>query len=324
MRVAVYLPLLFPFLAALVARPVGERLPPHRATWLLTVGALVLAGASTAALGMLAVTGLIRFPLLARLSHHHWSAFAAQHHDPAPFSTALLAGALAAAVAVLAGRMLWRRARTLAQAATEAACLPGRDQLVILEDPAAEAYAIPGRPGRIVISTGMLEALDPAEHQILLAHERAHLTHRHHLFVACAQLAAAANPLLRPLAHAVGYTVERWADETAGAAVGDRARVARAIGKAALATRRTADAAGRRLPAAALGIMGRLRPAPLPGPVPRRVTALLAPAPRRHTWSALALGALAVAAALCALEAGLDLDTLLDFVKRAAPGGGTH
>ncbi|MCC9309345.1 M56 family metallopeptidase [Kitasatospora sp. RB6PN24] len=324
MHVAVYLPLLFPLPAALLARPVGERLPPRPATWLLTVGALVLAAAGTAALGMLAVTGLIRIPLLARLSHHHWSVLAAQHHDPASLSTALLAGTLAAAVTLLAGRMLWLRARTLAEAASEAACLPGNDQLVVLDDPAAEAYAIPGRPGRIVISTGMLDALDPIEHQVLLAHERAHLSQRHHLFVACAQLAAAANPLLRPLAHAVGYTVERWADETAGAAVGDRARVARAIGKAAIASRRTADQPGRRLPAAVLGFLGRLRPAPLPGPVPRRVTALLAPVPRRPAWPALVLGALALAAAACALEAGLDLDALLDLVKRAATGHGAH
>ncbi|MEV7027234.1 hypothetical protein AB0O00_34515, partial [Kitasatospora sp. NPDC093558] len=41
MRIAVYLPLLFPLLAALIARPVGERLPPRLATWLLTVGSLV-------------------------------------------------------------------------------------------------------------------------------------------------------------------------------------------------------------------------------------------------------------------------------------------
>ncbi|MFE2409551.1 M56 family metallopeptidase [Kitasatospora sp. NPDC059408] len=318
MRIAVYLPLLFPLLAALIARPVGERLPPRLATWLLTVGALVLAAASTAALGMLAITGLIRVPLLARLAHDHWSARAAQHHDPASLSVAVLAGAALAVVVAMAGRMLWRRARTLARATSEAACLPGRDQLVIVDDPAAQAYALPGRPGRIVVSTGMLAALEPPEHQILLAHERAHLAHRHHLFVALAQFGAAANPLLRPLADTVAFTVERWADESAATAVGDRERVARTIGKAALAARRT-KARGW-IPSAALGLLGRFgrfRSAGL-GPVPRRVTALLAPAPHRHVWSAAALAGLAAATALCAAEAAHDLETLLELAKRAA------
>ncbi|MQS15506.1 M48 family metalloprotease [Streptomyces kaniharaensis] len=315
MHIAVYLPLLFPLLAALVARSVGERLPPRLATWLLTVGSLVLASASTAVLGMLAVTGLIRIPLLARLAHDHWSAHAAQRHDPASFSVAVLAGVLLAAVAAMAVRMLWRRARALARAATEAACLPGRDQLVVIDDPAAEAYAIPGRPGRIVVSTGMLRSLEPAEHQILLAHERAHLAHHHYLFVALAQLAAAANPLLRPLAATVTFTVERWADESAATAVGDRERVARTIGKAAIAARRTRARSW--IPSAALGILGRLRPRGL-GPVPRRVTALLAPAPSRHAWSIAALAGLAVATALCVTEAAHDLEEFLELAKHAS------
>ncbi|MGW2254713.1 M56 family metallopeptidase [Kitasatospora sp. NPDC001660] len=315
MRVAVYLPLLFPLLAALVSRPAGEKLPPRQATWLLTVGALVLAVGSAAALGMLATTGLIRLPFIAHLAQDHWSPSAAQHYDPASFSVAVLAGALLAVIAAMAGRMLWRRARTLAQAAREAACLPGPDQLVVVDDPAAEAYAIPGRPGRIVVSTGMLDALDPAEHQILLAHERAHLTHHHYLFVALAQLAAAANPLLRPLADTVTFTVERWADESAAATIGDREQVARTVGKAALAARRTR--ARSRIPATALGLLGRLRPSGL-GPVPRRVTALLAPAPRGHAWSAVGLAGLVAATILCATEAAHDLETLLELVKHAA------
>ena len=46
-----------------------------------------------------------------------------------------------------------------------------------------------------------------------------------------------ANPLLRPAARAVEYTVERWADERAATAVGDRRLVAHAIGRAALAAK---------------------------------------------------------------------------------------
>ena len=55
---------------------------------------------------------------------------------------------------VAASRRVWRRARTLASAAREAACLPGSGQLVVVEGSAAEAFAVPGRPGRIVVSAG--------------------------------------------------------------------------------------------------------------------------------------------------------------------------
>lgn len=63
-----------------------------------------------------------------------------------------------------------------------------------------------------VITAGMLRALSQPERQVLLAHERAHASSLHYLFTTVARLAAAANPLLRPVASAVGYTVERWAD----------------------------------------------------------------------------------------------------------------
>ncbi|MET9556074.1 hypothetical protein [Streptomyces sp. NPDC006645] len=59
----------------------------------------------------------------------------------------------------------------------------------------------------------MLDALDAVDHKITVAHEQAHLNHHHYALVTLAQLSAAANPLLRPLATAVAFTVERRADE---------------------------------------------------------------------------------------------------------------
>jgi Zn-dependent protease with chaperone function len=120
----------------------------------------------------------------------------------------------------------------------DAACLAAPDGFVIVDDPSPDAFVLPGRPGRVVVSTGMLDILDPGERAILLAHERTHLAEHHYAFVALAQLGAAANPLLRPLAAAVAYTVERWADEQAAMVTDDRRRVARTVGKAALASRR--------------------------------------------------------------------------------------
>jgi Zn-dependent protease with chaperone function len=47
----------------------------------------------------------------------------------------------------------------------------------------------------------LLEALDEPGRAALLAHECAHLAGRHHLFTTVAHLAAAANPVLVPLAQ---------------------------------------------------------------------------------------------------------------------------
>ncbi len=125
----------------------------------------------------------------------------------------------------------------------------------------------------------MLRALPGPEREALLAHERAHLRHQHHLFLLALRLAASACPLLRPLAGEGAFTVERWADEHAAAVVGDRALVARALARAALAKQGEPEQGGRRQDAAGRGP----RLAATGGPVPRRIRALLAapPAPRR-------------------------------------------
>ena len=45
---------------------------------------------------------------------------------------------------------------------------------MVVPDGTADAYAVPGWPGRIVVTAGMLDALNPDERRVLLAHERAH------------------------------------------------------------------------------------------------------------------------------------------------------
>jgi hypothetical protein len=309
-HVTVYLPLLVPVAAMLAARPLADHLPPWLATWLLTIAAVVLAAASTAALGLLALTGLAQIPPLAEFAH--LSVRVVRDGDPTQTPVAAAAALMLTAVTIAASRMVWRRARTLAIAAREAACLPGPGQLVVLDDPAAEAFAVPGRPGRIVVSAGMLAALTPTQQEALLAHERAHLRYHHYLFIAAAQLAATANPLLRPAATAVTYTVERWADEHAATACGDRRHVATTIGKAALAD----SSAGARAPGkpAALGIGGTWRrrgPLAGAGPLPRRVAALLAAPPTTRAVPLCLAAALLVITGACTLESANDLHTLL-------------
>ena len=74
-----------------------------------------------------------------------------------------------------------------------------------------------GRPGRIVVSTGLLQRPDASQRRALLAHERAHLAGGHHVHNTAAHLAAAASPLLGRLAAAVALACDRRADKTAAA-----------------------------------------------------------------------------------------------------------
>ncbi len=306
MHLAVYLPLIFPLLAGPAAGPLARRLEPRQATWLLTVAGLALAASSTVVLGLLALSGLVRIPLVAALKGYSPDVIA--RTDPAAWPTALAGAILLTLAAVAMLRLATHRARALWAAALDAACLPGSNPVVVTDDDGADAYTMPGLPGRIVVSHGMLDALDPAGQEVLLAHEHAHLHHHHYAFVSLSQLAAAAHPLLRPLAAAVAYTVERWADEDAAHQTGNRRTVAETVAKAAVATKRTRHR--RRIPLLALGVLGR-RPAP--GAVPRRVAALLAPPPHSPPLLLLAAAALLAASGLCTLEAAYDLHRFLEL-----------
>jgi hypothetical protein len=238
-------------------------------------------------------------------------------------AAALLLTAAAVAVAVV----IRARARGLAESYRRAALMapggvtvPGSaaEAVVIVPGQAIEAYALPGSPGRIVVSGRLLAALDAPGQAALFAHERAHLAGRHHLFTTVAHLAAAANPLLLPVARAVDYTVERWADERAATVTGDRRLVAATIGRVAL----LAPARPRRMRAASLAITGpRSRPRAISlawaGPVPRRVAALLAPPPRRQLALLAVAALLVLIAGASAAEAARDLHALVEFAQAA-------
>jgi hypothetical protein len=313
MKLVVYLPLVLPLLAAVSARRLAEWLPPRTATWLLTGSAVVLAAASAAVLGLLALAAILRIPLVAAVGD--LSLHAVSRHDPSSLPLGLAAAALLAAAAAAAARAAWRRTSALVAAHRQARWLPGRGQVVVVSDAAADAYAAPGWPGRIVITTGMMRALTAAERQVLLAHERAHAYGYHYLFTAAARLAAAANPLLRPLAGAVGYSVERWADEQAAAATGDRRLAARAIATAALAAQ--AGPPGRPVPAGALSAVADAATMRGAGIVPRRVAALLQPPPRPRLLLAAVAVALVAVSGLSALDAARSLHGLIEFAQAA-------
>ena len=306
-----YLPLVIPALAGAAARPLAARLEPRLATWLLTAATVTLAACSTAALALLAGFAAARAPALAVLGGYSLAVM--RRADPIPLPAGALA-ALALAGAAVAVVVIFRsRARGLAESYRRAAGLPA-ESIVIVSGPAIEAYALPGRPGRIVVSGRLLDRLDTGRRAALIAHEQAHLAGRHHLFASLARLAAAANPMLLPVARSVEYTVERWADEHAAAVTGDRRLVAETIGQVALLS----TPGPRKTPAVAMGVVGQLTErvsVAWAGPVPRRVAALLASPPRRRTVLVAASAAVVLLAGVSALEAARDLHALLELAQ---------
>jgi Zn-dependent protease with chaperone function len=314
MHVLIYVPLLVPVLAAVCARPLAERLPPRTATWLLTVSAVALAAASGAALGLLAMAAAMRLPVIDSLGG--MSLAAVLRLDPAPLPLGVVAGAFFLTAALAAVRAAWLRTAALIAVRRQARWLSGDGQVAVVQDDSADAYALPGPRGRIVITTGMLAALSEAECGVLLAHERAHAAGRHYLFTALARLSAAANPLLRPMAAAISYSVERWADEQAAVVSGSRLLAARTIAKAALA------AAGappvRMTTAGALAAVPSRAELRKAGSVPRRVDALLCPPPPRQIMLLLLAIALVAAAGLAACHAAGDLHAMVEFAQAAA------
>ncbi|MFI6694633.1 M56 family metallopeptidase [Streptomyces sp. NPDC050433] len=309
MGVFVFLPLVLPLTALPVARLAEQHLHPRLATRFLTALAVVLAVCSTLCLGLLVVVGTAQLP--GNPLPDGWSD--AEVRDAVPYDEvagkAAIAALVAVAVACAVTGARHRRIRRRAWRALEG--MPER-RLVVLPDREPYAYALPGgTQGRIVVSSALLDHLNSTEREALFAHERAHLTGRHHRSLLAVRLAARANPLLRPLQAAVAYTTERWADEEAARNTGSRRLVARAIGKAALVSR------GAPTPTLA-GIGGA-------GPVPRRVAALLAPAPAAMTWpsvfttAGLAVWTAAAGTVGSALSSANATVTLFFVLKAATP-----
>lgn len=308
MGVFVFLPLVLPLTALPIARLAERHLHPRRAARLLTTVAGILACCSTLCLGLLVVVGTAQLP--GNPLPDGWSdpeVREAVPHDQLFGKASILALlAVAASCANVVGRH--RRFRGLAHRTLD--CSPARSEVAVLRDPSPYAYALPGTPGRIVVSTAMLACLDPAEREALFAHERAHLAGRHHRLLLAVRLAGCANPLLRPLMSAVTYSTERWADEEAAEATGDRRMTARAVGKAALVSQRASVPP---LPAFAAG------------PVPRRVAALLGPVPPDRGWppaltpAGAAAYVAATGTALSALSALNAAIALFLVLKAATP-----
>ena len=164
------------------------------------------------------------------------------------------------------------------------------DSTEVVDDPGIIAHAIPPRrgcPGTVVLSTGLIAALDPDELQAVVAHERSHVAHRHHRFLATIDVAASMVPFVRPLRAHIRLATERWADEDAAARVRSRRVVATAVARAALATAPVPYA---------LGISG--------SSTMTRVAALLDPPDHR---SPLSIATVVLSAAMAAAAVGATM-----------------
>ncbi|MDE3202661.1 MAG: M56 family metallopeptidase [Acidobacteriota bacterium] len=302
--------LLVPFVASLVFGGLAPRLTramrPRTATFLLSVGSAVLSGGTVVATGLIVFFVASETPIAA--DHGHWSI--RQLESSQPFGTAV--AVIAAAILVAQGAALLRSGVTHGRLLGQAwwASHRATAALVVIDEPQPTAYAVPGWPGRIITSTGLLSTFSAAERRAVLAHEQAHLDGRHDLHLTAASVAASVNPLLAGVPAATRLATERWADETAALAVGDRRTVAETIARTAA----SAPPPGRQMLT-----FGAAREDTL-----QRITALLDPPPARHPVRGLALAAVVVVAVAATLLSAHETKNLFEIAERALPSATLH
>jgi len=227
---------------------------------------------------------------------------AAELRDHYSSARGIAIGSTAAAASLtVIGRLLWAAASAMAIARRRRALhddtlvLVGRPGpvpgIVVLDDDRPLVYCLPGR-GRVVVTSGALSRLDRAQLQAVVAHERAHLSARHHLVIMLARVLPDAFPGIRFLAIAadqIGGLVETAADDSAAR----HHRLPLALALMALATSPVpAPALGAARTAGAQRIR-RLLDTPRPGSAVGRAAGF--------TVTVLAAPVLALAVPVCAL-----------------------
>jgi hypothetical protein len=201
-------------------------------TWFVSMAGVFLAAAAAALVLLLPDHG----PggrLLAAF-HQCWSAV--QHGSPPRVEEAagvvgvVLLAAFAARLLVVSVRGLRRRARrwreSLSVLRMVARPTSGSADVLWLAHERPLAFSMSGRPGVVVATEGLVRHLAPDAVAAVVAHERAHLSGRHHLLVATADALHTVLPfvpLFRAAPRAVRQLVELAADVTALRACGPAA-----------------------------------------------------------------------------------------------------
>ncbi|MGH2683398.1 MAG: M56 family metallopeptidase [Actinomycetota bacterium] len=253
----------------------GTEIP---ARWRVRLGFLALTGMLASSAVLLAAV-LLPEVLVASSFQQLWMSCSQAFREilgrPVARAPSLVAGA---ALAIVLGRFAWafalgiresRRARI--RWGEPRWRLAGGEPVYVLPVDRPEAYSVGSLRGHVVVSRGLLEALDEDERQAVLLHEQAHLRARHQPMLIVGRAAHAALRPLWPAGAAMALieqAMEESADEYAADWLGDPAVVASGLSKAALA--------GLRSPVGALSLGN--------GPdVPARVRRLLAP-PEVPAW----------------------------------------
>jgi Zn-dependent protease with chaperone function len=274
------------------------------AAWL---GGAVSIAASAAAAGLILAIPCVQFTTDPHTLQACLSLWRAQYASPAGAAAGVAGSMLTATVL---GRLAWfygsvlYAARQRRAVHDDALALIGRpgpaSDVAIIDSDQPAAYCVPGRH-RIVLTTGALTRLDDRQLDAVLAHERAHLSGRHHLLVTLAAALKYALPPVRFFAVAaqqVSDLVEVAADDAA------TRRASRLTLAAALLAVASADA-----PAWALGVGG--------SAATQRINRLIDPPGRRSLLQrAVIFAALGAVAALAGTGLGLTVAVIL----RCPPG----
>ncbi|MEV0160656.1 peptidase M48-like protein [Nonomuraea fuscirosea] len=223
MNLEIYLPTALLALGTLV---VAWRQPRMHPAWTARILILFIGGSALAVLGLLAflvvmATG-VWTPAKAALAG---GLLADNGRVPLPVGVAAGALLVLIAVAVTCSALRWRRELREARAVGTG----------VVADERPYAVAVPGHDGGVILSSGLVGMLSRRELEVVFRHEAAHLEHRHHLYLMAGSVFTRVFPCLAYPYRALRYALERWADEEAAVAVGDRVLTARTIARVALA-----------------------------------------------------------------------------------------
>lgn len=288
MSFVVVVPLMIAAIALSAAWFIPPITRPATAAWVITASMVLVVAAISAFLVQMSAAGLSEIGPVADLIGWCRALYGGQH-GATPW-----VGLISLAALAIIGLRVVRHLRAMR---TDLRHFEGVSGITIVDTTRPIAFAVPGNPGGVVMSRSMLEALEPDERIVVVAHENAHLRFHHHVFVRITGACAAALPILDPIARRVRFLTERWADEFAADRVGSRRLVADTIARVALLP-------GMAIQSAHLALAG--------GDVIARIEALDCPAPR-STRRMITLSIIITSAALIAAVAQFqNLVALLD------------
>jgi len=141
------------------------------------------------------------------------------------------------------------------------------------------ACSVPGPRGTVLVTTGLIALLTPAQLRAVVAHERAHLSQRHHLAMRLADLQVACLPrsaTARRMRRCTSLLIELIADDSAARSAGAvhlanaLVRLGRATGDEAMQLRAERLSRGHWRPSSRLDPLPAVFPALAHGVAPRR------------------------------------------------------